>query len=277
MSEDSFSKIPTKLFNANLSSLQFRFLCNFIRISGINNGHSFFGYPNLAQINQCGRSAAIRTVKELEQLGFIEVVDRGNRSRSNDILLTLEKGFLRSQNGGFETSKQGYLNDTPNTDGGYLNDTREYLNDTREYLKDTPYKEKDLNNINLNNKTGEEYLNDTPRAEKVAAGRQKATADVAAVRSIANDEAAREVTAESQCDLEDFVLVSSFKERFLKYLPNIQLLKIGNDWAVRPYPYFQGNFDKIAGDFGAFFAEKSVHFALLKASTRRAGEIIMNI
>ena len=52
--------VPTEIFEIELTSLQFRFLSNFIRISKINNGHSFFGYPNLAEINQCGRAAACR-------------------------------------------------------------------------------------------------------------------------------------------------------------------------------------------------------------------------
>ena len=273
MSEEvkPFTMIPNELFEVGLSSLEFRFLVNFIKISKKFNGHSFFGYTELAKANYCGKAAAIKTVKSLQKMGFIEVSSRRNNSQSNDIYLTLNKGFSMCQNGGFGTSNKGYLKDTPSTDEGYLKDTPGYL-------KDTPHI--DLKNKIIKNKIikkDEGYLKDTPRTEKVAAGSQKATADVAAVRSIANDESAREVTAESQCDLEDFVLVSSFKERFLRYLPNIQLLKIGNDWAVRPYPYFQGNFDKIAGDFCVFFAEKSVHFALLKASTRRAGEIIMNI
>ena len=160
----SYVQIPNELFKINLSSLQFRFLVNFIRLSVINNGHSFFGYPNLAKINQCGKVAAIKTVKELENMGFIQVIERGNCSRSNDILLTLDKGLSRLNSGGNDERKEGYLKDTPSSNEGYLNDTRGYLNDTREYKKNTPHKDlKDLNNINLNNIYNEGCLNDTPR------------------------------------------------------------------------------------------------------------------
>ena len=159
----SYVQIPNELFKANLTSLQFRFLANFIRISGLNNGHSFFGYPNLANINQCGKVAAIKTVQELEKMGFIQVVERGNRSRSNDILLTLDKGLSRL-NSGENDEVEGYLKDTPKANEGYLKDTRGYLNDTPGYLNDTPHKDlKDLNNINLNNTRIEGYLKDTPR------------------------------------------------------------------------------------------------------------------
>ena len=80
----------------------------------------------------------------------------------------------------------------------------------------------------------------------------------------------------SQCELEDFSLVEDFRKNFEQYKNKIQLIKIGNDWAVRPYSFFQRNFDEIAGDFGEFFAGKSVKFALMKATTRRPGEIIIN-
>lgn len=176
----SYVQIPNEIFKANLTSLQFRFLVNFIRISGLNNGHSFFGYPNLANINQCGKVAAIKTVQELEKMGFIQVVERGNRSRSNDILLTLDKGLSRL-NSGENDGIEGYLKDTPNTNEGYLKDTRGYLKDTREYLKDTPHKDlKDLNNKNLNNIQAEGYLKDTPTNKKTAGNENIAPADVAA-------------------------------------------------------------------------------------------------
>ena len=104
-----FTIIPNEIFDVELSSIQFRFLINFIKISKKFNGHSFYGYNELAKANQCGKASAIKTVKELEKMGFIEVSARKNSSQSNDILLTLDKGVLRSQNGGFETSSEGYL------------------------------------------------------------------------------------------------------------------------------------------------------------------------
>ena len=91
----SFVQIPNDLFKINLSSLQFRALCNFIRISGYNNGHSFFGYEKLAKMNGCQKAAMIKTVKSLEELRFIQLIERANYSKSNDILLTLDAGIKK--------------------------------------------------------------------------------------------------------------------------------------------------------------------------------------
>ena len=236
----SYVQIPNELFKANLTSLQFRFLANFIRISGLNNGHSFFGYPNLANINQCGKVAAIKTVQELEKLGFIQVVERGNRSRSNDILLTLDKGLSRLNSGENDEIK-GYLKDTPNTKEGYLKDTRGYLKDTPGYLKDTPHKDlKDLNNLNLNNIHGEGYLNHTPTPAESSEEKKIEPADVATGRSmpdgeqVAENSAISEQVAPIQTDLEDFCLVEAFFGTFPNLRPWVKFAKVGGYFALQP-------------------------------------------
>lgn len=276
----SYVQIPNELFKANLTSLQFRFLANFIRISGLNNGHSFFGYPNLANINQCGKVAAIKTVQELEKLGFIQVVERGNRSRSNDILLTLDKGLSRL-NSGENDEIEGYLKDTPNTEEGYLKDTRGYLKDTPGYLKDTPHKDlKDLNKLNLNNIHGEGYLKDTPKTEE-GAEKNIAPDDVASGRSMPDGEQVAESSARkdevesAQTELEDFCIVSAFFEVFPAIKPWINISKVGGYIAIQPVGTLgERYFGEVKERAAGWFALRNIKLVFVPANQKLKGQLL---
>ena len=281
----SFVMVPTEIFEIELTSLQFRFLSNFIRISKINNGHSFFGYPNLAEINQCGRAAAIKTVQELEKMGFLKIIERGNKSRSNDILLTLDEGISRLT-AGEQGEEQGYLKNTPNYSEEYLKDTpreslnhtRESLNHTRGYDLNTPHKDKDLNKLYLNkNARGEEYQNITPRV----GSKQLEPADVTAGRTMPNSgcagSARKEGRAEgAQLDIEDYCLWQDFKLDFSGCYPWLQLVRVQNHLLIRGLGRMgEDILVKAWDEVKAWFAARGVVVEKVGQSQRFSGEIII--
>lgn len=100
------------------------------------------------------------------------------------------------------------------------------------------------------------------------------TPDVAGVRSKPINESAKEDFVETQSEITDFLLVDDFKKRFESILLNIRLLKVGNKFAVRPYPSFK-DFDKIKSDIDRFFAEKKEEIFYIKPRHFVAGEIIL--
>ena len=160
----AFIKLPEELLDADITAAQFRILANLIKYS-FDDGHSYIGYTKLAEVCFTNKSFIIKSIKELEKKGFIQVTHRGTFSRSNDIKLTFENGIknFRKSGGDYSgKSPKGCLNSTPK---GCLNDTpRGCLNDTHGCLNDTPYKDKRFKYQDLNLNTREEgCLNDTPR------------------------------------------------------------------------------------------------------------------
>lgn len=275
----SYVQIPNELFKANLTSLQFRFLANFIRISGLNNGHSFFGYPNLANINQCGKVAAIKTVQELEKMGFIQVVERGNRSRSNDILLTLDKGLSRL-NSGENDEVEGYLKDTPKANEGYLKDTRGYLKDTPGYLNDTPHKDlKDLNNINLNNIYGEGYLKDTPKTEE-GAEENIAPDDMTSGRTMPSQQAgerlAKRVSADPLAAKDEVLSVWRDCEAHFKDISaDLELFQVGKSFGIRKKSKFALTDDIRAQEVQSWLSERGIIATVIDSGKHYLGEIVI--
>ena len=114
MFNDSFSKIPTELIKSKqLSNLEFRVICVLILISSYNNGHSFLGSFKLSDMCGIGRAALRRALHNLENMQLIKITQRGQFSRSNDILLTIPDGIRFLQHGGAaETPRRVDLNDS---------------------------------------------------------------------------------------------------------------------------------------------------------------------
>ena len=183
MFNDSFSKIPTELIKSKqLSNLEFRVICVLILISSYNNGHSFLGSFKLSDMCGIGRAALRRALHNLENMQLIKITQRGQFSRSNDILLTIPDGIRFLQHGGAaETPRRVDLNDSPCVD---LNDSPMVdLNDSRVALNDSPIKNIDSNNLNLN-KNRPVDLNESPDQKENTVKKDIETADVAAVRSM---------------------------------------------------------------------------------------------
>lgn len=188
----AFVMIPEELLTIKLSSAQFRALIQIINntySSGKYAGCCCLGYQNLANLCFTTKAAIINTVKQLEQLGFVEIDKREKFNRSNALRLTLENGFnrcRRSFEGASGNDLYRYENNTDdryenNTDKGYLKDTEGYLKDTQGYENNTPHIDLKFKNLDLKTKqrarTREErYLKDTDEniaPADVAAGLSK--------------------------------------------------------------------------------------------------------
>ena len=83
----AFVMIPEELLTIKLSSAQFRALIQIINntySSGKYAGCCCLGYQNLANLCFTTKAAIINTVKQLEQLGFVEIDNENdNRQRGN--------------------------------------------------------------------------------------------------------------------------------------------------------------------------------------------------
>jgi len=195
----AFVMIPEELLTIKLSSAQFRALIQIINntySSGKYAGCCCLGYQNLANLCFTTKGAIISTVKQLEELGFIEIDKRERFNRSNALRLTLENGFNRCREnfegtsgndlkGSLNSTDERSLNSTDerslNSTEGSLNSTLGSLNSTLGSLNSTPHIDLKFKNLDLKTKqrahTREErYLKDTDEniaPADVAAGLSK--------------------------------------------------------------------------------------------------------
>ena len=182
----SFVKYPVEILTApNLNNGEKIMIAALINFS-LDEEKSFIGNYKLAEFLNTSRPAVIRTLKELEKKQYIEINQRKNSSKSNEILLTFSRGLQIAIAGSQKTQKE-YQIDTPM---GYQNDTpKGYQNDTVGYQNDTPHIDLKFKNPDLNLKNGVGYQNDTPN--DAANKEELATADRAAVRSMPDYEPAK--------------------------------------------------------------------------------------
>lgn len=260
----SFVMIPEELLDVNMSAAQFRALINIIHNTYSNGkyaGCCCLGYQNLAKLCFTNKPVMIKIVQQLEKMGFVEINRREKFNRSNAIKLTLESGLERCGSDIGESLPQThtlinerYLKDTDkrylkDTDERYLKNTEGYLKDTEGYLKDTPHIDLKFKNQNLkNNNTERGYLKDTPEGGKggvvndsvlesvqmtAKVGNYIAPADVAAGRSMPNQESARKVQVETQAANDDKSLVEGIKANFKDIAADLELFKVGNQYGLR--------------------------------------------
>lgn len=238
----AFVMIPEELLTVKLSSAQFRALIQIINntySSGKYAGCCCLGYQNLASLCFTTKAAIINTVKQLDELGFIEIDKREKFNRSNALRLTLENGFnrLRRKIGDFsgDTSK-GYENNTDDryekdTDKGYEKDTQGYLKDTLGYENNTPHIDLKFKNLDLKNKTcacarKDGYLKDTDE--------NMAPADVAAGRSKPKDKSARKAEARAlpaKSKMPD--LLRAVRSAFKDIFEDLSLSTLDNQFILR--------------------------------------------
>lgn len=257
----AFIKIPEELLEANITPVQFRVLCNLIKLS-FEDGHSYVGYESLARYCHSKKGAIARTIKELEALGFIRMSRRLKGTRTNDIELTLENGFL-NLSGRFEgTVRERDLrtrdeslsrthdesvtrthSESARTHGEYGRTHDEYVH------KDIRFKYLDLNTQSRVTRAREESA-----PADVTAGRSMPTSGSAGSASKAEAEG-------SQLDIEDLCLWQAFKSEFPQRSPWFQLVraqhrlimrgigKMGDDMLCRAWPevsdWFSGRGFKI--------------------------------
>lgn len=159
----SFVMIPEELLEVDISAAQLRTLIHIINntySSGKYAGCCCLGYQNLADLCFTHKGAAINTLKQLEQLGFIEINRRERFNRSNAIKLTLENGYQRCRSKSGDCSGNEFERSLNRTDerslnrtvDGSLNRTLGSLNRTEGSLNRTPHIDLKFKNLDLKNK-----------------------------------------------------------------------------------------------------------------------------
>jgi len=285
----SFVMIPEELLSIKLSSAQFRALIQIINntySSGKYAGCCCLGYQNLANLCFTTKAAIINTVKQLDELGFIEIDKREKFNRSNALRLTLESGFKRFRGDLRERSGsdlKGYENNTydryeNNTDEGYLKDTEGYLKDTQGYENNTPHIDLKFKNQDLKIKTcacvrNDGYLKDTDENTApagVAAGLSKPS-------QRAGEGLAKEVCAEAeQLDIDDLCLWQGFVAAYPRRYPWFQLVRVKNQLLLRGIGKMGDSMLTAAwDDVSGWFALRGRHVAKAETNKRFNGEIIV--
>ena len=243
----AFVKIPEELLDADITAAQFRILANLIKYS-FDDGHSYIGYTKLAEACYTSKGFIVKSMKELEEKGFVQISHRGKFSRSNDVLLTFENGLKKRRVSGeilAGAPLKGSLNETPKrslneSPKGSLNESpKGSLNESHGSLKETPHKDIRFKYQDLNLNTRETgSLNHTPgvnskymEPDDVASGRTMPGGDADTVA----ENSAKEVgAAPTQTELEDFYLVSAFFEAFPELEPWVRFSKVGGYFALQP-------------------------------------------
>ena len=273
----AFIKTPEELLDADITAGQFRILIHLIRYS-LDDGHSYIGYTKLAAACRTSKGSIIKSIKELESMGFLEITHRGTFSRSNDIKLTLENGLNRCRMTTGEltsgTSVQGSLNESLK---GSLNNTpKGTQKESQGSLNETPYIDNRFKYLDLNLNTHETgSLNESPEGSGEES--KKAPADGAAGRSMPKEGLAKEVLAEgSQLDIEDLCLWQAFKEAFPKRYPWFQLVRAGKKIGLRGIGKMGDTLlDRVWTEVFGWFELRGVPVEKLKLNTRFNNEIII--
>ena len=274
----SFVKIPDELLDADITAAQFRILANLIKYS-FDDGHSYIGYTKLAEACYTSKGFIIKSIKELEQKGFIQVSHRGKFSRSNDIVLTFDNGLKKCRKSGekiSDTARKGSLNETPQ---GSLNETPQgSLNETYGSLNETPHKDIRFKyqDLNLNTRETGSLLN-TPRAnsnyiapDDVASGRSMPDGEQVAESSARKDE-----VESAQTELEDFCIISAFFEVFPAIKPWINISKVGGYIAIQPIGILgERYFSEIKERAAGWFALHNIKLVFVPANQKLKGQLL---
>ncbi len=282
----SFVMIPEELLDVDLSAAQFRALIHIINntySTGKYAGCCCLGYRILADRCFTTKAAMINTVRQLEQLGFVEIDKREKFNRSNALRLTLEDGLKRCSSGmavpdcssfyGYEKdTDKGYEN---NTDKGYLKDTLGYLKDTDGYLKDTPhidlkFKNQDLKNKNACARAEHGYLKDTDEEKKTAPAALSAGRFMPD-KSSAGNERGGAAAAKS----EDRILLGAMKARFTDIFDDLSVSRAENTYILRKKGRFALIEDVRLKEVADWMKSEGIDARILDVNTRVMGEVLI--
>ena len=243
----SFVMIPEELLEVDISAAQLRALIHIINntySSGKYAGCCCLGYQNLADLCYTHKGAAINTLKQLEQLGFIEINRRDRFNRSNAIRLTLENGYerCRSKSGdcsdnnlerSLNRTDERSLNHTPErslnrTDERSLNRTLGSLNRTEGSLNRTPHKDLKFKNQDLKTKNARVRVKEGS-LNRTLEDNQIAPTDVAVGRSMpdggqaAKSSAGDEEVSAGAAKTKNQILVDDMRAAFTDIFADLSL------------------------------------------------------
>lgn len=287
----SFVMIPEELLEVDISAAQLRALIHIINntySSGKYAGCCCLGYQNLADLCYTHKGAAINTLKQLEQLGFIEINRRDRFNRSNAIRLTLENGYerCRSKSGdcsdnnlerSLNRTDERSLNHTPerslNRTLGSLNRTEGSLNRTPH--KDLKFKNQDLKTKNVRVRVKEGSLNRTLEDNQIA------PTDVAVGRSMpdggqaAKSSAGDEEVSAGAAKTKNQILVDDMRAAFTDIFADLSLSMAGNTYILRKKGKYALIEDVRLREVLYWMMRRGLDARILDPNTRVLGETLL--
>lgn len=287
----SFVMIPEELLEVDISAAQLRALIHIINntySSGKYAGCCCLGYQNLADLCYTHKGAAINTLKQLEQLGFIEINRRDRFNRSNAIRLTLENGYERCRSKSGDCSDNNLersLNHTPKrslnrTDERSLNRTLGSLNRTEGSLnrtlhKDLKFKNQDLKTKNARVHVKEGSLNRTLEDNQIA------PTDVAVGRSMpdggqaAKSSAGNEEVSAGAAKTKNQILVDDMRAAFTDIFADLSLSMAGNTYILRKKGKYALIEDVRLREVLYWMMRRGLDARILDPNTRVLGETLL--
>ena len=295
----SFVMIPEELLEVDISAAQLRALIHIINntySSGKYAGCCCLGYQNLADLCYTHKGAAINTLKQLEQLGFIEINRRDRFNRSNAIRLTLENGYerCRSKSGdcsdnnlerSLNRTDERSLNHTPErslnrTDERSLNRTLGSLNRTEGSLNRTPHKDLKFKNQDLKTKNARVRVKEGS-LNRTLEDNQIAPTDVAVGRSMpdggqaAKSSAGNEEVSAGAAKTKNQILVDDMRAAFTDIFADLSLSMAGNTYILRKKGKYALIEDMRLREVLYWMMSRGLDARILDPNTRVLGETLL--
>ena len=271
----SFVMIPEELLEVNITPAEFRLLVQLINASyGIDklSGICYWGYKNLASQFNTDKSAVIKQINHLIELGFLERAPRDPKYRAQPLKLTLSHGINRNRRpvGGLgddsTESLQGCLNDTP----GCLKDTPH---------KDLKFKYPDLNTQKNACAREEGCLKDT--LTNGGEDNQIAPTDVAVGRSMpdggqaAKSSAGNEEVSAGAAKTKNQILVDDMRAAFTDIFADLSLSMAGNTYILRKKGKYALIEDVRLREVLYWMMRRGLDARILDPNTRVLGETLL--
>ena len=293
----AFIQVPEELLEVNITPAEFRLLVQLINASyGIDkpSGICYWGYKNLASQFNTDKSAVIKQINHLIELGFLERAPRDPKYRAQPLKLTLSHGINRNRRpvGGLgddsTESLQGCLNDTPkgclNDTQGCLKDTSGCLKDTSGCLKDTPHKDLKFKYPDLNTQKNacareEGCLKDT--LTNGGEDNQIAPTDVAVGRSMpdggqaAKSSAGNEEVSAGAAKTKNQILVDDMRAAFTDIFADLSLSMAGNTYILRKKGKYALIEDVRLREVLYWMMRRGLDARILDPNTRVLGETLL--
>lgn len=272
----SFVMIPEELLEVNITPAEFRLLVQLINASyGIDklSGICYWGYKNLASQFNTDKSAVIKQINHLIELGFLERAPRDPKYRAQPLKLTLSHGINRNRRpvGGLgddsTESLQGCLNDTPK---GCLKDTPH---------KDLKFKYPDLNTQKNACAREEGCLKDT--LTNGGEDNQIAPTDVAVGRSMpdggqaAKSSAGNEEVSAGAAKTKNQILVDDMRAAFTDIFADLSLSMAGNTYILRKKGKYALIEDVRLREVLYWMMRRGLDARILDPNTRVLGETLL--
>lgn len=264
----SFVMIPEELLEVNITPAEFRLLVQLINASyGIDklSGICYWGYKNLASQFNTDKSAVIKQINHLIELGFLERAPRDPKYRAQPLKLTLSHGINRNRRpvGGLgddsTESLQGCLNDTPH--------------------KDLKFKYPDLNTQKNACAREEGCLKDT--LTNGGEDNQIAPTDVAVGRSMpdggqaAKSSAGNEEVSAGAAKTKNQILVDDMRAAFTDIFADLSLSMAGNTYILRKKGKYALIEDVRLREVLYWMMRRGLDARILDPNTRVLGETLL--